>query len=830
MNENKKLNQGINENNNNASNNEKLSDIDIKTIIDKIANKNFGADKIDNKNCIYILAELVKGAKKYNGKTYALIEEVDDGFLKKLGEVLEGEYSSEKITASKVSFYLNNLIFSQFSPVPKDEQDNSNKSWNLVIQFYKLKERFFSESSINNKEIEKEFIEKETEEGKYIIDDGRNIEIRELKNKLHDLSNIVQICAKASCDWFNNLVYAASKSAKPLNDKEGHKKAQITLSSKLQSYLWYKIPMYYKENPISLSIFFNANIDKKIIVTIEIHDNIAEKNHLSKFYNKKVNELKELVFNGEYLEKEDKNKLKYFVHNGEEASYAEENSNNINKLEQLKNEQLDNSKRVRVFYTVDLDKDNEIINGIVEGINLLYKCCEKVSYSNIFEREIYKTIYSRRMKQLVLTGAPGTGKTYGAREYVKSLTEEDERKSEIIQFHPSYDYTDFVEGIRPIKTDKDDPIFVKMDGTFKAFCRRVVDDDLQILLNILDEKGADDKYSDFNDNDDINEYYKKKLEEIAEEKQDNEESSSADLKKFVVKKYLENKIEGAKNKEENKKEVIFYTVRDIAKKKDSEKEKEYPTDVELELLNMFNSSEGEYEDYRFFIIDEINRADISKVLGELMYGLEYRGVQNQFPTQYAQLEEVYKKNEETEKYEPLPFDCFKDGFFIPENVIIIGTMNDIDRSVESFDFAMRRRFHWIKIKTDDVMKDVLQGILKKKTDGIDKELADKIKKKIDRTVNAIKEMNRTLKDEGKRFGLNEDYQIGPSYFSNIASNGDIDDKTLETEFDLKIEPTLREYLRGRNANVDTFISNCRTALLNKFKEKSKNESTEKAEN
>ena len=46
-------------------------------------------------------------------------------------------------------------------------------------------------------------------------------------------------------------------------------------------------------------------------------------------------------------------------------------------------------------------------------------------------------------------------------------------------------------------------------------------------------------------------------------------------------------------------------------------------------------------------------------------------------------------------------DPFKDGFYVPENVYIIGTMNDIDRSVESMDFAMRRRFAWKEITTED---------------------------------------------------------------------------------------------------------------------------------
>ncbi|MCP1494582.1 5-methylcytosine-specific restriction endonuclease McrBC GTP-binding regulatory subunit McrB [Peribacillus frigoritolerans] len=60
----------------------------------------------------------------------------------------------------------------------------------------------------------------------------------------------------------------------------------------------------------------------------------------------------------------------------------------------------------------------------------------------------------------------------------------------------------------------------------------------------------------------------------------------------------------------------------------------------------------------------------------------------------------------------MDYDVFENGFFIPENVYIIATMNDIDRSVEAFDFALRRRFQWIEVKANDVMKDALEGMQK----------------------------------------------------------------------------------------------------------------------
>ncbi|UKI45514.1 MAG: AAA family ATPase [Phocaeicola vulgatus] len=143
-----------------------------------------------------------------------------------------------------------------------------------------------------------------------------------------------------------------------------------------------------------------------------------------------------------------------------------------------------------------------------------------------------------------------------------------------------------------------------------------------------------------------------------------------------------------------------------------------------------------------FLIDEINRGEISKIFGELFFSIDpgYRGEKGRVKTQY--------QNMITDEDDP-----FYEGFYVPENVYIIGTMNDIDRSVESMDFAMRRRFAWKEIKANE------------NTGMLDSfgELKDEIVSKMNRLNNAIwnEETNEGIE------GLSAAYHIGGAYFKNL---------------------------------------------------------------
>jgi hypothetical protein len=91
-------------------------------------------------------------------------------------------------------------------------------------------------------------------------------------------------------------------------------------------------------------------------------------------------------------------------------------------------------------------------------------------------------------KQIILTGAPGTGKTYSVREYVEEQTTGEKSRYKFVQFHPSYDYSDFVEGLRPVQIGEEsasDMSFVRLDGTFKAFCRTIVEKTLECAYEEL---------------------------------------------------------------------------------------------------------------------------------------------------------------------------------------------------------------------------------------------------------------------------------------------------------------------------------------------------------
>ncbi|MBQ7461251.1 MAG: AAA family ATPase [Bacteroidaceae bacterium] len=329
----------------------------------------------------------------------------------------------------------------------------------------------------------------------------------------------------------------------------------------------------------------------------------------------------------------------------------------------------------------------EFFNNFVHEINDYdnnlgeYYLKEQEYYQQVKQREIMEKnkTYVNLLKtnyNLILTGAPGTGKTYLAQQIAKVIGC-GEINMGFVQFHPSYDYTDFVEGLRPKQNENGNIGFELKDGLFKKFCEKALSSYL-----LEPDKGP----------------------------------------KFI------------------------------------------------------------------FIIDEINRGEISKIFGELFFSIDsgyrvtkgmiddHRSGKSPLVTIRTQYSNMCKRPNAFD--EALGITDANDfgHFFVPDNVYIIGTMNDIDRSVESMDFAFRRRFAFKEIKASENL-----GMLD------DMEDKDNIIKRMENLNAAIEKVE----------GLSSAYHIGGSYFMKLKLYQN-EDKSYDYDslWNNHLEGLLMEYLRG----------------------------------
>ncbi|WP_242048886.1 McrB family protein [Planktothrix sp. FACHB-1365] len=324
-----------------------------------------------------------------------------------------------------------------------------------------------------------------------------------------------------------------------------------------------------------------------------------------------------------------------------ETSWELGNCVDLESLFSLSHHEIVISKNDLINYST-----NKIINLIEEKFrnhhNLIksdllikYNLHECSKETGIDETELQRWVNNiNRKGQIILQGPPGTGKTFIAKKLAEHFTKGRDGFSEIIQFHPSYSYEDFIQGIRP-RTENGQLTYDLVPGRFLEFCKK------------------------------------------------------------------------AKS----------------------------------------------YDDTCVLIIDEINRANLSNVFGELMYLLEYRE----------------EKINLAGSHEP---------FKVPENVRIIGTMNTADRSIALVDHALRRRFSFIKIAPN-------YTILKRYHEN------EEINFSIDQLIQVLQDINKMIND------LN--YEIGISFFmiGNIKDN-------FQDIWKMEIEPYLEEYFYNGLDKIEEF--------------------------
>lgn len=350
------------------------------------------------------------------------------------------------------------------------------------------------------------------------------------------------------------------------------------------------------------------------------------------------------------------------------------------------------------FESVFIDLDNDDNLDIDEKLKRIRKKCEsdenlklktiEINGSKKFDfyhneiEPLWKTELVLESKNMILHGAPGTGKTYSVENSIKNRLEyiqsqDINKQFMLVQFHPSYGYEEFIDGIKPATLAAETMKFKLVNGEFKQMCI----DAFVELKNAHDEKRK------------------------------------------------------AKN---------FY-----------------------------------------FIADEINRAELSRVFGELLLCLEEdkrlrfekgKLVGTKVKTQNSKLWEkehaVVILNEKNELNSNGKFFYFG----VPENLYFIGTMNDIDRSVDSFDMALRRRFFWKQFECDyDIVYQKYS-----KQDSVDKYL------------DICKKLNKHIVSE-KGFNLSESYQLGHSYFLKPEK---LQKSLIDQIWESNIAPLLKEYLRA----------------------------------
>lgn len=379
----------------------------------------------------------------------------------------------------------------------------------------------------------------------------------------------------------------------------------------------------------------------------------------------------------------------------------------------------------------------------------------------------------------------------------------DEKRIAFTTFHQSYGYEEFIEGIKPkIENDSQDVEYTIKDGVFKAFCERarqveattnkvVVNENARVWNVILGGSVTPElKQTCFKENS-MRIGWNQQPEIITEETEGLTENAKRILFSFqdemaigdiVVSRYNSTSIDGIGIVKSSY--VFDETIKDYPRKRDVDW---IYTGAPIEIVSLNNEKQLDskvlYALYRVkitellklipqdrydklvvqnetkpyvFIIDEINRGNISKIFGELI----------------TLIEDTKRKGAKEEMEVTLPYS--HKSFSVPNNVYLMGTMNTADRSISFMDTALRRRFQFEEMMPDmQILKDIH---------------ADKIEKE-----GIVLNVTDMLSIMNKRIEIlyDREHTIGHAFFTGLKDEPTID--KLATIFMKSIIPLLKEY-------------------------------------
>ncbi|WP_433001313.1 McrB family protein [Treponema vincentii] len=391
----------------------------------------------------------------------------------------------------------------------------------------------------------------------------------------------------------------------------------------------------------------------------------------------------------------------------------------------------------------------------------------------------------RMKKNIILQGAPGTGKTYTTAALALSLIDENisyfnhdvvmEKYQEYVEkgqiafvtFHQSMDYEDFVEGLKPQLVENSDGNTAGIayrieDGIFKRLCKKAIEDSALVsmqdnfesvwgkLVDELDEKDFIEIPLLSGKNTfriELNEYGTGLATRTYEGDSFQKDRWISGKSKFFSKEQLYNVYRGlpgtpARGHDNYRKAIIRYCKENLGL---------------IEYALPLNNTQSNTNPF-ILIIDEINRGNVSKIFGELITLLESdKRIGSMHPINVR-----------------LPYS--KELFSVPPNIYLIGTMNTTDRSVGTIDYAVRRRFAFITLKSE---KSAIEKFYDNVPGGTDAALKNK-------ALELFSSVKRFI-EENKIEENFDDLMPGHSYF--MAKN----DAELEQKFTYEVLPLLYEY-------------------------------------